>query len=89
MAGALPGSRKTASAAGALDNSYAEVRDALERLDSDLEMIRFTVDEADQTTAVARLVEHRSPNSESRLTALTYRCPRRSVGAAVGGAWLW
>jgi hypothetical protein len=41
-----------ASAAGALDNAHAETRLALERLDSDLEMIRFTVDVTDQASAV-------------------------------------
>ena len=45
------------SAAAALDNSNARLRDALGRLDRKLEMIRFTVDEADQTAAVERAVE--------------------------------
>ena len=40
-----------ASAAGALDNAHAEIGLALERLDSDLEMIRLTVNAADQASA--------------------------------------
>jgi hypothetical protein len=46
-----------AGAAGALDNSYADLRAALERLDSDLEMIRFTVDDASQAAAIRQTVE--------------------------------
>jgi len=48
------------TAAGALDYSnaeQAELRDALERLAAELEMIRLTVDEADQTARAVRLVE--------------------------------
>jgi len=44
-------------AAGALDNSEADLRAALERLDSELEMIRFTVDEALQPAAIQQAVE--------------------------------
>jgi hypothetical protein len=46
----------TAGAAGALDNSSADIRAALERLDSDLEMIRFTVGEAHQAAAIRQAV---------------------------------
>ena len=47
----------TTGAAGALDNSNADLRTALERLDSDLEMIRFTVEEAHQGAAIRQVVE--------------------------------
>jgi hypothetical protein len=46
-----------APAAGALDNSNADLRAALERLDSDLEMIRFTVDDANQAAAIRLAVD--------------------------------
>jgi hypothetical protein len=47
----------TAGAAGALDKAHAALRAALERLDSDLEMIRFTVDDAHQAAAIRRALE--------------------------------
>jgi hypothetical protein len=47
-----------ASAAGAFDNAHAEIRLALERLDSDLEMIRFTVNVADQASAARTKTAH-------------------------------
>jgi hypothetical protein len=46
-----------AGAAGALDNSNADLRAALECLDSALEAIRFTVDDASQAVAIRRAVE--------------------------------
>jgi hypothetical protein len=42
------------AAAGALDNSNAAVVALLERLDADLEMLRFTLSPDDQPTAVQR-----------------------------------
>ena len=47
----------TSGAAGALDNSNADLRAALECLDSALEMIRFTVDDALQAAAIRQAVE--------------------------------
>jgi hypothetical protein len=47
----------TSAAAGSLDNSNADLRAALERLDSDLEVIRFTVDDALQVAAVRQAVK--------------------------------
>jgi hypothetical protein len=47
----------TSGAAGALDNSNADLRAALERLDSDVEVIRFTVDDALQAAATRQAVE--------------------------------
>ena len=41
-----------AGAAGALDSTNADLRNALERLDNDLEMIRFTVSAEDERSAV-------------------------------------
>ena len=39
-------------AAGALDNSNADLRRVLERLDNELELIRFTVSDAERVQAV-------------------------------------
>ena len=39
-------------AAGALDNSNADLRRVLERLDTELELIRFTVSDAERVQAV-------------------------------------
>jgi hypothetical protein len=41
-----------AGAAGALDSTNTDLRNALERLDTDLEMIRFTVSVEDERSAV-------------------------------------
>ena len=45
-----------AAAAGALDSSNAELRDALKRLDSELESVRFTVSQDEQIVAIQHAV---------------------------------
>jgi len=47
----------TSGAAGALDNSNADLRAVLENLDCELEMIRFTVGDTDQAAAIRQAVD--------------------------------
>ena len=44
--------RSVAGAAGALDNANADLRRVLERLDSELELIRFAVSDTERVPAV-------------------------------------
>jgi hypothetical protein len=65
-------SAHTALSIGRQLRSGARLRDELERCDSDLEMIRFTVDEADQAAAVEACGRTRSPQSAFRFAATAY-----------------